>query len=164
MENVRNADENGNENSISAGRVHISWETHNFLTSIIGGYRTESRGEVIIKVRSDSVLSAKEISANQRRFRAKARLKRTGCWMEMRRSSTKPAHYNLFYLSNKAISQALPEDSQCRGMNFNQRAPLAWVVGLRHRCLTLGSSAREEDALLPRCFSSSSFSPWRSPG
>ncbi|KAF8373015.1 hypothetical protein PRIPAC_79444 [Pristionchus pacificus] len=31
-------------------RIHISSETNNFLTNIIGGYRTETRGEVIIKV------------------------------------------------------------------------------------------------------------------
>ncbi|GMR47148.1 hypothetical protein PMAYCL1PPCAC_17343 [Pristionchus mayeri] len=31
-------------------RIHISYETNHFLTSIIGGYRTETRGEVIIKV------------------------------------------------------------------------------------------------------------------
>lgn len=33
-------------------RIHISSETNNFLTNIIGGYRTETRGEVIIKVAS----------------------------------------------------------------------------------------------------------------
>ncbi|VDM64155.1 unnamed protein product [Angiostrongylus costaricensis] len=32
------------------GRVHISTDTKNFLTQVIGGYKTESRGEVLIKV------------------------------------------------------------------------------------------------------------------
>lgn len=30
-------------------RIHISAETNHFLTEVIGGYRTELRGEVIIK-------------------------------------------------------------------------------------------------------------------
>uniref|UniRef100_A0A0K0DC54 Guanylate cyclase domain-containing protein n=1 Tax=Angiostrongylus cantonensis TaxID=6313 RepID=A0A0K0DC54_ANGCA len=31
------------------GRVHISTDTMNFLTQVIGGYKTEPRGEVLIK-------------------------------------------------------------------------------------------------------------------
>lgn len=33
-----------------AGRIHISTETMEFLTKVIGGYRTVPRGEVIVKV------------------------------------------------------------------------------------------------------------------
>jgi hypothetical protein len=36
----------------SAGKIHISAETNRYLTEIIGGYHTESRGEVIIKVKT----------------------------------------------------------------------------------------------------------------
>jgi hypothetical protein len=35
---------------ISAGKIHISAETMKYLTETIGGYKVESRGEVIIKV------------------------------------------------------------------------------------------------------------------
>uniref|UniRef100_A0A183U2B2 Guanylate cyclase domain-containing protein n=1 Tax=Toxocara canis TaxID=6265 RepID=A0A183U2B2_TOXCA len=38
------------ESNGKPGRIHISAETNRYLTEIIGGYRTESRGEVIIKV------------------------------------------------------------------------------------------------------------------
>jgi hypothetical protein len=34
---------------ISAGQIHISAASNHYLTNVIGGYRTESRGEVIIK-------------------------------------------------------------------------------------------------------------------
>ncbi|KHN81453.1 Guanylate cyclase receptor-type gcy-1 [Toxocara canis] len=37
------------ESSGKPGHIHISAETNRYLTKIIGGYRTESRGEVIIK-------------------------------------------------------------------------------------------------------------------
>ncbi|KHN82416.1 Guanylate cyclase receptor-type gcy-1 [Toxocara canis] len=37
------------ESNGKPGRIHISAETNRYLTEIIGGYRTESRGEVIIK-------------------------------------------------------------------------------------------------------------------
>ncbi|CAI4221389.1 unnamed protein product [Auanema sp. JU1783] len=37
------------ESNGKPGRIHISTETMNFLTNVIGGYRTEPRGEVIIK-------------------------------------------------------------------------------------------------------------------
>lgn len=36
--------------SLAAGKIHISPTTNHYLTKIIGGYRTVSRGEVIIKV------------------------------------------------------------------------------------------------------------------
>ncbi|KAJ1364706.1 Receptor-type guanylate cyclase gcy-22 [Parelaphostrongylus tenuis] len=31
------------------GRVHITTDTMNFLTQVIGGYKTEPRGEVLVK-------------------------------------------------------------------------------------------------------------------
>uniref|UniRef100_A0A183U373 Guanylate cyclase domain-containing protein n=1 Tax=Toxocara canis TaxID=6265 RepID=A0A183U373_TOXCA len=37
------------ESGDRSGHIHISAETNRYLTKIIGGYRTESRGEVIIK-------------------------------------------------------------------------------------------------------------------
>uniref|UniRef100_F1KWI0 Guanylate cyclase n=1 Tax=Ascaris suum TaxID=6253 RepID=F1KWI0_ASCSU len=37
------------ESSGKPGHIHVSPETNRYLTEIIGGYRTESRGEVIIK-------------------------------------------------------------------------------------------------------------------
>ncbi|KHJ99280.1 adenylate/guanylate cyclase catalytic domain protein [Oesophagostomum dentatum] len=37
------------ESNGKPGRVHISTETMKFLTVVIGGYRTEPRGEVIVK-------------------------------------------------------------------------------------------------------------------
>ncbi len=40
----------------SAGKIHISAETNRYLTEIIGGYHTESRGEVIIKVKTFNLL------------------------------------------------------------------------------------------------------------
>lgn len=36
----------------SAGLIHITEDTHNFLTSIIGGYVTELRGEILVKVKA----------------------------------------------------------------------------------------------------------------
>ncbi|KAE9545957.1 hypothetical protein FO519_010831, partial [Halicephalobus sp. NKZ332] len=37
------------ESNGKPGRIHISSATNHYLTKIIGGYRTQSRGEVIIK-------------------------------------------------------------------------------------------------------------------
>ena len=36
--------------TIEAGHIHISPDTNRYLTQIIKGYETQSRGEVIIKV------------------------------------------------------------------------------------------------------------------
>lgn len=38
------------ESNGKPGRIHISTECRNFLMNILGGYRTEPRGEVIVKV------------------------------------------------------------------------------------------------------------------
>jgi hypothetical protein len=35
---------------ISAGQIHMTKETNIYLTTIIGGYETRSRGEIIVKV------------------------------------------------------------------------------------------------------------------
>lgn len=34
---------------ISAGQIHVTAEANRMLTQVVGGFRTESRGEVIIK-------------------------------------------------------------------------------------------------------------------
>uniref|UniRef100_A0A1I7W608 Guanylate cyclase domain-containing protein n=1 Tax=Heterorhabditis bacteriophora TaxID=37862 RepID=A0A1I7W608_HETBA len=40
------------ESNGKPGRIHISADTMKFLTEVIGGYKTEPRGEVIVKVNS----------------------------------------------------------------------------------------------------------------
>ncbi|VDK56023.1 unnamed protein product [Anisakis simplex] len=35
--------------SVSAGRIHLSSEMNHFLTIKIGGFKTESRGEILVK-------------------------------------------------------------------------------------------------------------------
>ncbi|VDM61209.1 unnamed protein product [Angiostrongylus costaricensis] len=54
------------ESNGKPGQIHISTDTMRFLTQVIGGYKTEPRGEVIVKVsvtRDANRLSGKDNSA-----------------------------------------------------------------------------------------------------
>lgn len=41
----------------AAGQIQISSDCNHFLTKVVGGYHTESRGEVLIKVNQCTVIS-----------------------------------------------------------------------------------------------------------
>lgn len=43
------------ESNGKPGQIHISTECRDFLVNIVGGYKTEPRGEVIVKVKKPLV-------------------------------------------------------------------------------------------------------------